>query len=306
MSKKRGLRYGVIGLGSMGKNHCRIISTISGAHLAAISDIDQAQGQALAQQYQTQYFPDYMQMLDQVDAVSIVTPTATHYKVATELLQANKHCLIEKPITKISDQALELVDLAKEKNVNLAVGFVERYNPAFIELKKLIRKEKIIGLEFKRFSPFPERISDASVIEDMMIHDLDLLLDLLPNNKIESIKAEGKKIKTKMLDKVSACFYLESGAIAKISADRTNEERVRKIMVTIEKGMIEADLMAKSIYFRDFQHPTPSVHATKQHDQLTEELQDFIKSIKLGIKPNCTGTDGYNAIKLAEEVQNLC
>lgn len=306
MSKKRGLRYGVIGLGSMGKNHCRIISNIPGAHLAAISDIDQAQNQTIAEQYQTQYFTDYLQMLEAVDAVSIVTPTATHYEVASKLIGANKHCLVEKPITKTSQQALDLVNLAKEKNVNLAVGFVERYNPAFIELKKLIRKEKIIGLEFKRYSPFPERISDASVIEDMMIHDLDLLLNLLPNNKIESLKAEGKKIKTQMLDKVSACFYLESGAIAKISADRTNPERIRKIMVTIDKGLIEADLMAKSIYFRDFQHPTPSVHATKKQDQLTQELQDFIKSIKLGVSPNCTGTDGFNAIKLAEEVQNLC
>jgi virulence factor len=290
----------------MGKHHARIINSLPGVALVAISDINFASANELAKLYQAQAFSDYKQMFDLVEAVSIVTPTATHYTIAKDCLENKKHCLVEKPLTKTSVESEQLANLAKDNACQLAVGFIERFNPAYVELKKLLRKEKILGLEFKRYSPFPERISDANVIEDMMIHDLDLVQDLLKTDTLESIKAEGKKIHSKALDQVSALLYFESGIIAKLSADRTFNDRVRKIFATTDKGLIEADLLNKSIYFRDFMHPIPSVHFTKPKDQLTEELQDFIKSIKSGVSPKCSGLDAYKANKLAEEVQNLC
>ncbi|MBU0672316.1 MAG: hypothetical protein KJ732_04725, partial [Candidatus Margulisbacteria bacterium] len=187
-----------------------------------------------------------------------------------------------------------------------AVGLIERFNPAFQELCKLIKKEKIIGLHFNRFSPFPARISDTNVIQDMMIHDLDLLLKLLPQEEIESLKAKGEKVKTKKLDKVSATIFYQSGIIAKVESDRVFGIKTRKITVTTENGMFEADLLNRRVYLRDLQHHIPSVHHTKSFDQLSAELADFIKAIKSNSPPKVTLEDAYQAQKLSEEVEKAC
>ena len=184
MKKGRGLKIGVIGVGSMGKHHARILSTLPGAKLFAVSDINEQVAREVAARYGVEAYPNYQDLLPVVDAVSIVSPTATHYEVAIDCLNANKPILVEKPLAKTSEQAKKMVALAKEKNLVLAVGLIERFNPAYIELRKLIRKERIIGVNIKRFSPFPDRITDANVIQDMMIHDLDLLLSLFPKQKI--------------------------------------------------------------------------------------------------------------------------
>jgi virulence factor len=291
--KSRGLQYGVIGVGSMGKHHARISASLPGIKLAAIA-------------VGAQVFQNYKEMLPEVSAVTIAAPTALHFEIAKECLAANKNILVEKPLSKTSAEALELSELARSKNLILAVGMVERFNPAFQELSKMIRKEKIIGLHMKRFSPFPERITDANVIQDMMVHDLDLLLNLLPNDEIEDMKAEGSKVKSEKLDKVSATFYFKSGIIVKTDSDRVFGIKTRKITVTTERVLIDADLLNKRIYVRDLQHHIPSAHHTKQNDQLTAELTDFFKAVKNGSQPEVTAEDGYKVLKLAEEVERAC
>jgi predicted dehydrogenase len=303
---KRGLKIGVIGAGMMGQNHLRILSSLPGVNLVGLADPAVEKTQTLATQYGILTFPDYQSLLPLVEALVIASPTATHYQVAVDCLNAGKHLLVEKPPAKTSIEAQQLVQLANEKKLIVATGFIERFNPAYQELVKLIRKEKIIGVLAQRFSPFPERISDANVIQDMMIHDLDLLLNLFPNEAIEEIKAEGKKIKTKVLDKVSATFYYKAGFIAKVEADRTFESKVRKITVTTEKALIEADLLNKQVLLRELVHPLPSIHHTKTNDQLTVELNDFIKAIKTQSAPSVTIEAGYRALALAEEVEKVC
>jgi predicted dehydrogenase len=304
--KPRGLQYGVIGVGSMGRHHARISASLPGIKLAGIADLDQEKAQTLSSQFGAHAYKDYKEMLAKVDAVSIAAPTATHFEIAKECLAANKNILVEKPLSKTSAEALELTELARSKNLILAVGMIERFNPAFVELCKLIRKEKIIGIHLKRFSPFPERITDANVIQDMMVHDLDLLLNLLPQDEIEDLKAAGSKERSGKLDKVSATFYFRSGIISKVESDRVFGIKTRKITVTTEHVMIDADLLNKRIYIRDLEHHIPSVHHTKEADQLTAELTDFFKAIKNGTPPRVTGEDGYNVLKLAEEVERAC
>jgi predicted dehydrogenase len=245
-------------------------------------------------------------MFAEVEAIIIASPTETHYKITADSLNAGKPTLVEKPLAKTSAEAQELLALARAKNLTLAVGFIERFNPAFQALCKLVKKEKILGVDIKRLSPFPERITDANVIQDMMIHDLDLLLNLLPRDEIESLKAEGKKIKTKQLDQAVATVYFRSGTIAKVEANRAFDSKVRTITVSTEGGIIEANLLEKKIYVRDFQHHLPSVHFTQSYDQLTAELKDFIGAIKNGVRPTVDGEDGLLAIKLAEEVEKAC
>ena len=306
MSTPRGLKLGVIGLGSMGKHHARIATTIPGATLVAVSDVNQEVGQAIAQQYKAEYFENFVDLLPLVDAVCLVTPTQTHFEFGKTIINAGKHLLIEKPLAKFAAEAKELVELAKEKNIILAVGHVERFNPAYQELKRLVRKEKIMGLNISRLSLFPARISDANVIQDMMIHDLDLLLDLLPNDEVESIKATGKKVKTKNLDTVEAVIYFRSGLIAKVIADRVFGSVTRKIVAITNNGMIEADLLNKQVYVRDLTNPVPSAHHVKQEDQLTAELINFVKTVKGKANILVNGEAGYQALQLAEEVEKAC
>ncbi|MFH1826454.1 MAG: Gfo/Idh/MocA family oxidoreductase [bacterium] len=306
MNKKPRLRYGVIGAGSMGRHHARIIDLMPSVSLEAIAEPDKNQHLNIPDVLRSKIYDNYHEILDRVDAISVVSPTSTHYSIAKDCLLANKHLLIEKPFTETIAEAEELISLAKERNLVVAIGYVERFNPAFIELTKIIKKEKILGITFNRLSPFPARITDANVVRDMMIHDLDLLLALLPNEEIAEIKASGKKIKSNKLDRVSATMHFVSGIVAKLVADRVSPERKRNIVVTTERNMYEADLMKKKLFVRDFQSHVPSVHSAKDQDQLTAELTDFIKAIKNNGQPKVTALEGQQTLRLAEEVEKLC
>ena len=306
MKKGHGLKIGVIGVGSMGAHHARICATTSGQQLVAVADANEVRAKEISQKFGADYKTNFHEILPLVDAVIIASPTETHYEVAKACLNANKPCLVEKPLAASADQANELVELAKEKNMLLAVGMVERFNPAYKELQRLVRKEKIIGIHACRFSPLPTRITDANVIQDMMIHDLDLVMNLLPHDEIEELQAEGSKVETKKLDRVTAKIFLLSGIIARVEADRVFGIKTRKIIVTTERVMYEADLLNKKVLVRDFQHHLPSIHHVKQQDQLTAELQDFVNALKENKKPVVDGASGLAAIKLAEEVENKC
>jgi virulence factor len=306
MRKTRGLKIGVIGAGNMGQHHARICATLSGACLFGVADPDWQRAGEVAARFEAESFNTCQEMLPQIEAAIIASPTETHFEIARECLLAGKDLLVEKPLAKNPEDARRLVELAKEKGLVLAVGMIERFNPAFQELRRLLKKEKVIGINIKRLSPFPERITDANVIQDMMIHDLDLLANLFPGDEIEEMKAEGEKVKSEKLDKVSATIYFNSGVIARVEADRIFGLKTRKITAVTDKGLIEADLLNKRVYVRDLQHHIPSVHHTKDIDQLTAELTDFVKAVKGRTLPAVTGEDGLKAIKLAEEVEQAC
>ena len=168
-----------------------------------------------------------------------------------------------------------------------------------------IRGEKIIGIDIKRLSPYPERITDTDVIFDMMFHDLDLLQVLMPDEIIE-LKAKGEKIRSKLIDRAVATLTHKSGAISRVEASRVFGSRSRNITVTTEKYVIEADLLNKSIYIRDFSSPTPSTIPIKPNDQLTEELKDFIGAIKTKSRTTVTPEEILKTLTLAEEIKKLC
>jgi predicted dehydrogenase len=304
MIKGRGAKVGLIGLGSMGKNHARIAAALNGINLIGIADIN-AGSHSLAQDLGVPAFTDYKELFPLSEALIIAAPTETHYQTALDCLNAGKHLLIEKPFTGSSAKARSLGALAKEKNLILAAGFIERFNPAFQRLLKEIGGEKIVGIDIKRLSPFPERIADTDVIFDMMVHDLDLV-QLLAPEEIIGLKAKGEKIRTKMLDRVIAHLTFRSGAIALIEASRVFGDRTRRISVTTEKYLVEADLLNKTIYLRDFTSPTPSTTPVKPVDQLTEELKDFVAAIKGKKQPAVSCDDAIKTLALAEEVKKAC
>lgn len=305
MIKGKGLKFGVIGAGSMGQNHIRIAAGLSGLNLIGIADKDFALASEVAAKTGITPFADYQQLAAEVDALSIVTPTKTHLTIARDCLSLGKHVLLEKPFTGVSTEAQELADLAKSKNLILLVGFIERFNPAFVKLRRLIKGEKVLGIDIKRFSPFPTRITDTDVVFDMMIHDLDLLNVLVPF-PIEEVRAEGKKVKSRFYDQVAATIVFKHGVIARVEGNRVAEDRVRKISVTTEKLVIEADLLNKAIYLRDFSSPVPSTTPITPVDQLTAELSSFLAMIKgKSVADNDSGA-AVKAIQLAEEVKKAC
>ncbi|OGB88987.1 hypothetical protein A2625_04600 [candidate division WOR-1 bacterium RIFCSPHIGHO2_01_FULL_53_15] len=304
MIKGRGIKVGLIGLGSMGKNHARIAAGLPGLNLVGIADIDPA-AEAFAKELGVPFFNDYKDLLPLTEAIIVTTPTETHLATATDCLNAGKHILLEKPFTGASARARQLAALAKEKGLILAAGFIERFNPAFVRLLKEIKGEKIIGVDIKRLSPCPERIADTDVIFDMMIHDLDLI-QLIIRDEIAELNAKGEKIRTKMFDRVIANLAFKTGPIARIEASRVFGSKTRKIAVTTEKYLVEADLLNKTIYLRDFTSPTPSTTPVKPADQLTEEQKNFIAAIKNKEEPAVNSDQAVKILALAEEVKNAC
>ena len=305
MRRGKGIKFGIIGAGSMGKNHARIASVLPGVVLAGVADIRKEAVEEVSNAYDLPPYNDFVDLLPNIEAVCVATPTQTHFEIGEKCLQAGKHLLIEKPFTGVPSLAQTLINLAKERDLMLAVGLIERYNPALLKLLKEIRGEKIIGVNIQRFSPFPERVAETDVVLDMMLHDLDLLPLIIPE-EITNIKAKGKKIKTELFDHVTATITFKSGAIAHVEANRVFSVRTRKIAVTTDKHMIEADLLNKRIYVRDFSTPTPSTIPVKQTDQLTGELNDFIAAIKSKGPRLESANRGLKALILAEEVKKAC
>ena len=301
----RGLKFGIIGAGVMGRNHARIAANLPGINLVGIADADQAKADELSGQLNVKSFPDLPSLLAEVEAVALVTPAQTHFALATEILNAGRHLLIEKPFTGSSALARRLTELAKEKGLVLAIGLIERFNPAFQKMLKEIRGEKVLGIDIKRLSPFPERITDADVIYDMMFHDLDLLIQLFPDEIID-IRAKGEKLRTKVFDRVVATLTHSRGAITRIEASRVFSSKTRNITVSTERFVFSADLLNKTFYARDFSSPTPSTAPVKQVDQLTEEYKDFLLAVRGKQPPTVTGDDAVKVLMLAEEVTKKC
>ena len=307
MKKGRGLKIGVVGLGVMGRHHARIASIwLKNGHLAAVADVNEQAGQEISRLYKADYYKNYQEIFPLVDALIIATPTATHRDIASEAIKAKLPILVEKPLAANAAEAQELAEIAKNNNVLVAVGMIERFNPAFVELVKLVSQEKIIGIDIKRQSPFAERITDADVVFDVMIHDLDLMMSLLAKDELESVKAQGKRVKSQKLDIVNATFFFRSGNIVKVEANRVFGSKTRKITVATERALYEADLLNKTVIMRTMEHPAPSSHFTKSYDQLTAEQQDFVFAIKRGRQPKVSAQAGLRCIKLAEEVQKAC
>ncbi len=222
------LKVGVVGTGHMGTYHINTLSTISGISFNAICDIDKERLSALSLKYGVKGYEDYKKFLSAVDAVIIAVPTFLHYKFASEAINAGKHVLLEKPMTKTIYFAEKLFELAEKKNVVLQVGHVERFNGAVQELKNIVKSPFLI--QAQRMSP-PGRIRDIGVVLDLMIHDIDIVL-LLANSQPVEISANGIKIYSDFEDVACANIYFENGSVATVVASRVTENKIRNLAVS--------------------------------------------------------------------------
>ena len=201
------VKVGVIGIGNMGWHHARVLSLLKDANLIGVADPNEERGKLAIEQFQCEWFKDYKDLIPKVDAICIAVPTLLHHEVGLVCLRAGIHVLIEKPIAANESEAKSLISASKNSNCLLQVGHIERFNPAFRELNKIVHNEEIVVLEARRHSPHADRANDVSVVMDLMIHDIDLILELV-NSKIQKLAAVGGRNSEGLIDYVNATLSL--------------------------------------------------------------------------------------------------
>ena len=305
MTGSRKIRAGVIGVGYLGKHHARIYSAIPGVKLIGVSDINRDIGMEVAKNLGISFYESSSKLLKDVDAVSISTPTSTHYKLTKEVLLSGKHTLVEKPITEKVEEASEIIDLAKSKGLVLQIGHIERFNPAIIAVSKLINNPLFI--EAQRIATYNERGTDVAVVLDLMVHDIDIILAFI-HSKVNKIDAVGVPILSDEYDLAQTRLEFENGTIACLTSSRVSDRKERKIRFFQRDMFISVDYIShlagvwrkikidgKSFIKKEKLEIIPK-------EPLRSEIESFVRCIKEGDTPIVTGEDGMKAIELAYRI----
>ena len=305
------LNVAVIGVGHLGRWHADKYAAAENCNLVAVVDRDINAARAVADKHGAEAMTDYQDALPHVDAVSLVVPTSLHYEIAHDCLQAGIHCLVEKPITETVAQAQTLIDIAQKKNLVLQVGHIERFNPVTLDLDATLEQPQFI--ESTRLAPFTLRATDVSVILDLMIHDIDIILDLIAS-PIKQISASGISVLSDEIDIANAPLEFESGWVANVTASRISRKRERKLRVFQKDAYISADFQEKILAVnRKGEHQPEQgfneiTHAEKTYedsDALNLEILDFLQAIRTGQRPKVNGEDGKRALATAIEITRL-
>jgi predicted dehydrogenase len=327
------LKVAVLGVGSLGKEHARIYAELAAAgkiEFTGAYDTSPLNAARINEKLGVRIFKSVAEAAASADALSVVTPTVTHFELARLLLEQGKHLLVEKPITDNSERATELVQLAKEKNCVLQVGHIERFNPVFDYLEKVATDPRFI--ETHRLSPHPGRSTDIGVVLDLMIHDLDIVLAFV-KSPVVSVEGTGIPVLSKSEDIANARLRFANGCIANLTVSRISPERMRKIRVfsggampsyvsldyRAQEGYIyriardneeESSLLKKLLRGKDsaivsefagkrvVREPVP----IEKEEPLKLELQDFVACVEAHRTPKVTGEAATRALELAFEI----
>ncbi len=298
------INIGVIGAGSMGKNHLRVVHSIDSLALAAVSDSSDKTLSEVKKLYPfIETGTDYEYMADKVDAVMVSTPTIYHYDIARYFLERGKHVLIEKPISETVEQAQKLDALAKEKKLVLAVGHLERFNPAVEYVNDLV--DNPLFIEIQRLGSFSPRSLDIDVIMDLMVHDLDIVLNW-DKSGLKHIAASGIPIISKKIDISNVRLEFNSGLVANITASRVSQSRTRKLRIFQKNQYFSVDYKDKQV--KQFGIKDGQIFEASPEIQTVEPLynlwMNFYKTIVEEKNYNVTAEDATNALKLAIDIAN--
>ncbi|MGI9577084.1 MAG: Gfo/Idh/MocA family oxidoreductase [Microthrixaceae bacterium] len=311
------LKLAVIGAGVMGTNHARVASTVAEFDLAWIVDADGERAKAAAAAHGASAETDPMAVIGQVDAAIVALPTKLHAEVAVPLLEAGVHCLVEKPLAGEVDDAQRIIDAAQASGAILAVGHVERFNPAILELDKLVGD--VVHVEAQRVGPFSARVADSVVI-DLMIHDLDLVRSLA-GGEAESVTAISQRLHTDNEDLATALLHFDSGVTAVVTASRLGQQKTRELRITQPDSQIVVDLMRTDVTVHRVEHaeftgPEGTVYRQQgvveipmvetRGEPLWLEQREFAVAINEEREPRVGGNDGLEALKLALRVVEVC
>ena len=306
------VRVGVIGTGALGFHHARLYRSVPGATLVGIVDTDPARAAQVSKELGTEAFSDIDALLARVDAVSVVVPTSAHTDVGRRVLERGKHALIEKPLADTVDGARALVAAAAQAGVVLQVGHVERFNRAVRAASPFLDQPRF--LQSERLAPFTPRGTDVAVILDLMIHDLDLVLELV-RAPVTEVRATGVPILTPHVDIANARVEFANGAVALITASRVSRERTRKLRMFQPTGYFSLDLAEGNGHFYRLKDNWQSLGAKKIEDVIEHhhleapaaeplrlELESFVAAVRGEGEVVVTGAAGADALALALRV----
>ncbi len=295
------LSMGVAGVGAIGQNHARVIAGLPGVKLAAIFDADPARAAEIAAKYGATPVSSLDALADAAEAITIATPTVAHYDTARHLLLRDRHVLIEKPITDNTEQARELVELARARTRVLQVGHIERFNPVMSLIEEGLSAPRFI--EAHRLSPFPNRSIDIGVVLDLMIHDLEIILHLV-KSPVESIDAVGVPVLTRREDIANARLRFENGCVANVTASRISPEKLRKLRVFQSDAYLSLDYQEQEgkIYRRGPGGIAMEEVVVEKDEPLKLELAAFANCARHGLQPKVGGQEAAAALALAIEI----
>lgn len=304
-------RCAVVGVGYLGRFHAQKYASLPQAELVAVVDSSTARAQEVANEVNCEFYNDINELIGKVDAVSIVTPTKSHYQVAKFFITHGIHVFIEKPITAEIEQAEELIALSKKHNVLIQVGHLERFNSAILAIEPSLSTPKYI--EAHRVAPFNLRGSDVNVILDLMIHDIDLVSYLI-KSPIKSIAADGAPVLTQQIDIANTRIEFENGSVANITVSRAGLSQKRQMRIYQEDALFSVDLYKKTcaIYRKGDGEMFPGIpDITLENlefsngDAIKAEIEAFIDSIVYNKASVISGQDGLTALMTAKLITQL-
>ena len=266
------VKVGVVGVGRMGKYHVGILSELPEVELTTVVDIDSKSRKVIEENYGTPSFENYKDIYGKVDAAVVAVPTGLHFPIAKDLLNAGIHVLLEKPCANNLDHARELFQIAEDKALILHVGHVERFNGAVQELHKIV--DSPVFVECKRMGPFTDRIKDDGVVLDIMIHDIDIILNLI-QSRVTKTFVLGASIFSTKDDLVNAQLEFENGCIANIIASRASQNQIRTLSVTQKDSFVVLDYTDQEIYV----HRQSSSEHKLSKDSLRYKQESLVERI---------------------------
>ncbi|MBI4673360.1 MAG: Gfo/Idh/MocA family oxidoreductase [Chloroflexi bacterium] len=316
------LRVGVIGVGNMGLNHARVYSQLDDVKLCGVADFDAGRAASVAARFKANAYSDYHALLERekLDAVTVATPTREHLRVALDVIERGVPVLVEKPLAADVAQARQIVDAAERANVLLAVGHIERFNPAVQELKRLVDQGalgEISSVIAKRVGVMPPQVKDANVIIDLAVHDIDILNYFFAEMPAAVFATAGHALLAERYDHAEIFLrYKNAGCFVQVNW--ITPLKIRTLSVTGEAGHAELNYVTQKLElyettlareydtFGDFVIRFGEAHRTTlpidTREPLRAELENFISAIRTRAAPTVTGEDGVKALRVAEQV----
>jgi predicted dehydrogenase len=292
------VRVGVVGLGQWGRHHVRVYHHLRDVTLAGVVDTSPRESTVFAKRYQTHGYQDHRMLFGKVDAVSLAVPTALHYEMARDFLQRGIHVLVEKPITTTVEQAAELVEIAQRVGVTLLVGHVERFKPSVQALNDLVTEPLFV--QVRRVRPWdPSRAMDVGVVLDLMIHDLDIILNLM-RSPVTRVSAIGAAIQGDDEDLAVAHLTLQNGCLTSFVASRVSPVKAAEMEITLPDGLIHLNYLRQQVTVR--RHGSQRRTIVKGEEPLRAELTHFVDCVRSEASPLVPGEHGLRALEAAHAI----
>lgn len=312
------MKIGILGVGQMGKIHLKCLKNLNNFEITGFYDIDDQRSQQISTEFGIKRYKNYLNLIDDSEAISIVTPTSSHYEYARAAITRSRHVFIEKPLVDDAYQAEELIKLAEEAEIKVQVGHLERFNQAFISVKKHIDNPMFI--ESHRLSDFTTRGLDIPVVYDLMIHDIDIILGVV-NSFIKRISASGVPVISDTPDIANARIEFDNGAVANLTASRISMKKMRKTRFFQPNAVINVDFLnkkseiikmqnhssqeaIKTLSIPGIQNKSINIYEPEINEinAIQTELDYFYDSIKNDNQPLVSINDGYNALFVAQKI----